>query len=609
MASCRSLLKITFLLTTLGCVRCLGRSGPSSDTKHDSLLIRTSKGYVRGMTQRSATGKKVDVFLGIPYAKPPTGKYRFRHPIPVDKWDGVFNATEKPPSCFQITDTFFGDFKGSAIWNANTPMNEDCLRINVWVPHRRPRKPAAVLVWIYGGGFYSGTSTLEVYDPKILVSEQDIVFVSMNYRVACMGFLYFDRADSPGNAGLFDQLMALEWVRDNIAYFGGNPHNVTLFGESAGAVSVSLHLLSPLSRNLFSQAIMQSGGATAPWAIIDRQKSIQRGLRLAEAVNCPHSRDDLGAVIECLRNKDALELVKSEWDNFGVVEFPFVPVVDGSFIHEDPSVSLLNKDFKKTKILMGTNLNEGMYFIIYYLTELFKLQEDVYLTREDFVKSVKDLNPYVGEIGQEAIIFEYTDWLNPDDPIKNRDAVDKIVGDYHFTCSVTEFAYRYAETGNEVYMYYFTHRYSVNPWPTWMGVLHGDEINFVFGEPLNPTLGYQPEEAELSRRMMRYWGNFAKTGNPSRGTGGEWEPIYWPVHTPYAKEYLTLAVNSSIIGRGPRAKQCAFWKEYLPQLVKVTASHNNPNPECTSATSKTISTAMGMTITLIGIFCQLSVFT
>ena len=441
-----------------------------------------------------------------------SGNLRFRHPRPIEKWDPeIFNATKPPNSCVQILDTVFGDFPGATMWNPNTPLSEDCLYINVVVPKPRPRK-SAVMVWIFGGGFYSGTATLDVYDPKTLVSEENVIVVSMQYRIASLGFLYFGTPDVPGNAGLFDQLMALQWVHDNIRSFGGNPYNVTLFGESAGAVSVSTHLLSPLSRNLFSQAIMESGSPTAPWAIIPTEESILRGLRLAEAVNCPHDRFQLSAVVECLRNTNASLLVNNEWGTLGICEFPFVPVIDGAFLDELPELALANKNFKKTNILMGSNTEEGYYFIIYYLTELLRKEENVYVNRDEFIKAVRELNPYINNIARQAIIFEYTDWLNPDDPARNRDALDKMVGDYHFTCSVNEFAHRYAETGNKVYMYYFTHRSAGNPWPSWTGVMHGDEINYIFGEPLNPLKNYQVEEQELSRRIMRYWANFAKTG-------------------------------------------------------------------------------------------------
>jgi acetylcholinesterase len=130
--------------------------------------------------------------------------------------------------------------------------------------------------------------------------------------VASLGFLYFDQPGAPGNMGMLDQVMALQWIHSNIAFFGGNPNNITLFGESAGAASVSMHLLSPLSRNLFSQAIMQSGSATAPWATVDREETIIRGLRLAEAVGCPHSRANLSATLDCLKTINASTLVNNE---------------------------------------------------------------------------------------------------------------------------------------------------------------------------------------------------------------------------------------------------------------------------------------------------------
>ena len=455
----------------------------------------------------------MDVWYGIPYAQPPVGDLRFRHPRPIDPWDGIKETTKKPNTCVQVKDTLFPGFAGAEMWNPNTPISEDCLYINVAVPQPHPRN-SAVLVWIYGGGFYSGTSTLDVYDMRVLAAEENIILVSMQYRVASLGFLYFDTEDVPGNAGLFDQHMALQWVRDNIAQFGGNPDNVTIFGESAGGASVGFHLLSPLSRNLFNQAIMQSASAVVPWGVITKEEGILRGLRLAEIMKCPHDRTQMRKVIECLRTKNATEMVGAEWNGivFGISEFPFVPVIDGSFLDETPQKSLDTKNFKKTNIMTGANKDEGNYFIMYYLTELFRRDEDVFVSREDFLHSVELLNRYAQQVGREAIVFEYTDWLNPESAVNNREALDRMVGDYSFTCSVVDFSHRYAETGNNVYMYYFTERASTNPWPTWSGVLHGDEIAFIFGEPLNRSKNYDQSEIALSKRMMAAWANFAKTG-------------------------------------------------------------------------------------------------
>ena len=202
------------------------------------------------------------------------------------------------------------------MWNPKTAMSEDCLYLNVVVPRPHPRK-AAVLVWIYGDGFWSGTSTLDVYGMKTLAAEENVILVSMQYRVGSLSFMFFGTEDVPGNAGMFDQVMALQWVKDNIAQFGGNPDNVTLMGQGAGAVSVSLHLLSPLSRNLFSQAIMQSASATAPWGVITKEESFLRSLGLAELMEC-HSgtyrgyeeyirghKKNIRNTIDCLRRANA----------------------------------------------------------------------------------------------------------------------------------------------------------------------------------------------------------------------------------------------------------------------------------------------------------------
>lgn len=562
----------------------------------DPLVVQTQKGSVQGTTLTTATGRQVDAWYNIPYAMPPIGDLRFRHPRPIDRWHGVKNTTTQPKSCVQLPDTFFGDFKGATMWNPNTEMSEDCLYINVVVPKPRPTN-AAVMVWIYGGGFYSGTSTLDVYDYKTLAAEQNVIVVAPQYRVASLGFLYMMTADAPGNAGLFDQQMALQWIHDNIRFFGGNPDNITLFGESAGAVSISMHLLSPLSRNLFSQAIMQSGAATAPWAVISKEESILRGLRLAEAVNCPHDANNLTAVVACLRQTNATTLVYNEASS-GICDFPFVPIIDGSFLDELPAKSLRNGNFKKTNIMMGSNSEEGYWFIMYFLSSIFRREEDIKVTRAEFETSVVDLHPFFNEVVRQAIMFEYTDWLDPNDGDMNRNAIDKMVGDYHFTCNVNEFAYQYAVAGNNVYYYYYTHRSSQNKWPEWMGVLHGDEIAYIFGKPLNNSVPYTQEEQELSRRMMTYWANFAKTGNPSEGSNKVWTKTPWPVHTPTGREYLTLATNSTAIGRGPRIKKCAFWKNFIPKLLKLTANKPRKGPEqCPSKTSGVarIGTGVGVT--------------
>ena len=489
-----------------------------ADSRGDDLIVSTEKGRLRGIRYYiPALGKAVDAFLGIPFAKPPIGHLRFKHPEPIEKWSGIYNATKLPNSCYQRPDDQFDDFRGSNMWNPNTRISEDCLYMNVWVPKTQPRiRRSAVLVWIYGGGFYSGTTTLNLYDGKILAAQNNIIVVSIGYRVGSLGFLALGHPSAPGNAGLFDQLMGLEWVQHNIRHFGGDPDNVTLMGESAGSVSVSLHLLSPLSKSKFQRAIMQSGTANMPWGTVTMEEAKSRSMALAEILKC--DSDVMENVVRCLRTQSPQDLVDHEWVSRGILQFPFVPVIDGAFLVESPEMSLKRQSFKKCPILLGSNFNEGSFFLIYELVEFLKLNHSS-MTREQFTASIKRLFTYyesypdvINSFGLEAILFQYSNWLDLDDQLANIKALDNAVGDCHFICHVNYFGHNYAIAGENVYMYYFTQRYSSNPWPRWMGVLHGDELIFTFGDPLKPGLNYTYEEKDLSREMMRYWTNFAKTG-------------------------------------------------------------------------------------------------
>ena len=484
-------------------------------TVSEDLVVQTDKGKVLGIETSTSEGKKVSAWYGIPYAQPPTGNLRYRHPRSSEPWEGLKNTHNQPNSCVQMSDTMWPGFPGAEAWNTNTPQSEDCLYLNVVIPRPHP-KNAAVIIWIFGGGYWSGTTTLDLYDTRTMAAEENIIMVGIQYRVASQGFLFFDTEDVPGNAGMFDQLMALRWVKDNIEQFGGNPNNITLMGESAGACSVSLHLLSPLSRNLFSQAIMQSASALAPWGVISKQEALRRSLLLAKNMGCPSNGEDVRATIECLRNHKPSELVMKEWNEitFGFTGGigVFVPIVDGAFLDEHPGVAMRKENFKKTNILLGSNKDEGFYFVLYFFSKIFPKEEEVFINREQFLTSIKEAYPLSNTLQRKAIEYEYTNWLKPDDPVANRVAVDRITGDWQFTCPVVDFAHRYAQTGNNVYMYHFAEQASNSPWPRWTGVMHADEIAFLFGLPLNVSNGYNKKEIELSKQMMSYWANFAKTG-------------------------------------------------------------------------------------------------
>lgn len=489
--------------------------------KREELIVDTDKGPVKGIRYYMPDlNKVVEAYLGIPYAQPPLGHLRFKHPQPKERWHELYNATELPNSCYQTPDLVFGsEFYGSNMWNPTTKLSEDCLYLNVWVPKKHPRvRKSAVLVWIFGGGFYSGTPTLNLYDGKILAAESELVVVSIGYRVGALGFASFDHPDAPGNAGMFDQLMALDWVQRNIRHFGGDPTNVTLFGESAGAVSISLHLLSPLSRPKFHRAILQSGTANMPWATHTKEESKTRSVALAELVGCSYD-GDMEDTIYCMRRVSAEKLIEEQWVSRGIIQFPFVPIIDGTFLTETPEMSLKRKSFKKCPIIAGSNLNEGSFWVLYELYPTYLTLDRINLNREEFLHSVQSLfyhypqyPQHPGSIAIEAIAYQYSNWLDPSDGFSNAVALDNAVGDAHFTCNVNLFAHAYAEAGENVYYYYFTERYRSNPWPEWTGVLHGDEILFTFGEPLKRGTNFTESEVNLSRQIMGFWTNFAKSG-------------------------------------------------------------------------------------------------
>uniref|UniRef100_A0A8C8S7P0 Carboxylic ester hydrolase n=1 Tax=Pelusios castaneus TaxID=367368 RepID=A0A8C8S7P0_9SAUR len=528
----------------------------------EELVAQTRAGRVRGLRLPVLSGH-ISAFLGIPYAEPPVGKMRFRRPEPKKPWSGVLEATAYRQACYQYVDTLYPGFPGTEMWNPNREMSEDCLYLNVWAPWPRPAN-ATVLVWIYGGGFYSGSASLDVYDGRYLAHAEQLVLVSMNYRVGAFGFLALPGSqEAPGNVGLLDQRLALQWVQNNIHAFGGNPKAVTIFGESAGAASVGMHLLSPGSQPLFQRAILQSGVPNAPWATVSPAESRRRATLLAKLVGCPPGNDtELAA---CLRARSPQELIDHEWlvlPHPSVFRFSFVPVADGDFTAEAPEAGSL----RETQVLLGVVQDEGTYFLLYGAPGFSKDNESL-ISREEFLGGVRMGVPQASDLAAEAVVLHYTDWLDQDNPVKNREALDDIVGDHNVICPVAHFALRLAERGGRVFTYLFDHRASNMLWPPWMGVPHGYEIEFVFGLPLDRTLNYTAAEAAFSRRVMRYWANFARTGDPNEASE---RGLRWPPYTPTRQQYVKLNSRPLAVGQGLRAQVCAFWNRFLPKLLNVT---------------------------------------
>ncbi|KAM6894519.1 acetylcholinesterase isoform 1-T2 [Lycodopsis pacificus] len=560
----------------------------SSQSEAD-LIVQTRMGRVRGTRMPVPDRSFVTSFLGIPFAEPPVGKRRFRRAEPKRPWTGVYEANAYPNACYQAVDTTFPGFQGSEMWNPNREMSEDCLYLNVWVPSSPRPHNLTVMVWIYGGGFYSGASSLDVYDGRYLAHSETVIVVSMNYRIGAFGFLALHgSSEAPGNVGLLDQRMALQWVQDNIQFFGGNPKQVTIFGESAGGASVGFHLLSPDSWPFFTRAILQSGVPNCPWASVGPAEGRRRATLLGELLGCNRGNDT--EMVDCLRGKHPQELIDQEWQVLpwsALFRFPFVPVVDGEVVPDTPEAMLNSGNFKDTQILLGVNQDEGSYFLLYGAPGFSKDNESL-ISREDFLEGVKLSVPHANDIGLEAVVLQYTDWMDENNGAKNRDALDDVVGDHNVVCPLAHFARSYAQhstlkanmggvvnsaanSQGGVYLYLFDHRASNLAWPEWMGVIHGYEIEFVLGLPLEKRFNYTLEEERLSQRIMRYWANFARTGNPNVNHDGLVDSKKrWPLFTVSEQKHVGLNTEPMKVHKGMRNQMCAFWNRFLPRLLNIT---------------------------------------
>lgn len=428
-----------------------------------------------------------------------------------------------------LTDVFLClGFPGSDVWNPRESSGEDCLYINAWIPNPQQSTKKPIFVWIYGGGFYSGSSTLDIYDGRYLAASQNVIVVSMQYRLGIFGFLNLGSEEAPGNMGLLDQAMGLQWTQDNAEYLNGDKDNVTIAGESAGSVSVSLHLISQRSRNLFNRAILQSGASTGDWTVMSAQSSwyrLNKSVYIARNHGCPGHGNHVPTVMKCLLGMDADLLHRISWAPNGLIQFSWLPSVDYHFLYELPEVSLRLGNFKKCPILIGSNGNEGSWFLVYeffnksygsnykndrlnFTIPYNKYKEYVYDAFRYYPQWPTDMNQF----GKDAVLFRYTDWRNPDDTELNSYNLDMAVSDFHFLCPTNKFAHYYVMAGQDVFYYYFTHRSSGNEWGEWMGVMHGDEIMFMFGLPIRPGSSYSDDEKLLSQHMMQLWTNFSKTG-------------------------------------------------------------------------------------------------
>jgi para-nitrobenzyl esterase len=492
-------------------------------------LLTTVDGDVQGQVNDGTRE-----FLGIPYAAPPVGDFRFAPPQPVTPWAVPIDATAYPPACAQLPTLTNGDTRIE---------NEDCLYLNVWTPEPAPAAPLPVMVWIHGGSNTSGSTGdfipfpgyegQRLYDGHVLTRDRDVVVVTVNYRLNVFGFLGLDElADEDpmwpyaGNQGLLDQRKALQWVQANIAAFGGDPANVTIFGESAGSFDVCAHVASPGSEGLFHRAISQSGGCSVGVLTSDDASNVADAI--AEAVGCDLAPDRLACMravpLADLLDAGPLVELAGETTNLGLS-------VDGGFLPVHPRIAF-EEGTAKIPWILGANSDEGTLFFI----------GSPELTGPEYsAELVTQFGVYAPEI--EAL-YPASDFDSP------RDALIRVVGDSRLVCSTYDTAARYAGRKRQKTFVYNFSRVPPIAFISFLelGAFHGLEISYVFGSVASPG----SLDETLGQRMQEYWTTFAEIGKPRP------DDERWPRFNGRSWRMLRFGDTVARI-KDFRQHECEFW--------------------------------------------------
>ncbi len=455
----------------------------------DDIIVETTHGKVRGYSRRG-----VIKFKGIPYATPPIGNLRFKAPAPVEPWSDVRDATKYSPVAPQPPSAL------EALFGEQMPQSEaECLTLNIWTP-RLDNGKRSVMFWIHGGGFITGNGAS--LDGSRLVLRGNVVVVSINYRLGYLGFLYMPEVpDTNANVGLLDMIAALKWVKENISLFGGNPNNVTIFGESAGGFAVSSLLAMPAAKRLFHRAIPQSGAAHKlgfnPIAGIKVYENLLKDLGLKKGD------------IEALRKVPTEKFIVPQDTILRIQEgvLRLGPVVDKMTLPDHPLDAIRKGFAKDIDIFIGSNLDESKLWLMW-------TPQANELTEEKLLQNVNNLMTYSkkDEKKSKELIEIYRKLRKTP-----RNIMDAISTDYMFRIPAIQLAKAQCEYQPNTYMYLFA-------WKSPMeggkyGAVHALELPFVFGLLGNQDIGFFPRKTDetqnLSEKMMDAWISFAHNGNPN----------------------------------------------------------------------------------------------
>ena len=475
-------------------------------------VVRTIYGPVKGTLTPG-----VAEFLGVRYAAPPTGNLRWTPPQPPTRWFLPMNATQFGNACPQVDSPF-----------PAVPTAEDCLFLNVYVPIRNRTnlfKQFPVMVWIHGGSLYSGASNY--YDPTPLVKQGNVIVVSINYRLGFLGFLAHPALSAEtayggsGNYGLMDQQFAMSWVKRNIAAFGGNPRNVTVFGESA---SVLAHMASPTAAGLFNRAIAETGVNNLGLTFNSRPSAEAIGTAFANDVGCQTA--------DCLRSMDLQNLLDQSEEFFP--DEAIVPDVDGNVLTQAPDIAFQSGQFNRVPVINGTNHDEYRYFV-----SVFEPLEEAAGGYQNFLSDL--YGPLFGDFF--AAYYPLADYQN-----QFLLAYATLVTDGFYSCSalVTDQALsQYVRT----YAYEFADEnappiFPTNSFP--QGAMYLTEAQYLFDVSAlgEPTVPFTASQQLLSNTMIHYWTDFATSGDPNQAGLSVWPSFSG---TPAEENFLSLVPPSPVV--------------------------------------------------------------
>jgi para-nitrobenzyl esterase len=487
--------------------------------------VKINDGQLKGY---AANG--ISTFLGIPFAAPPVGDLRWKPPAPPAKWTGVRDAGSFGPSCVQTST--FGVF-------ALPSRSEDCLYLNVFTPTSRRNKLRPVMVWIHGGGLINGRAN--DYDPRKLIKDGDVVVVSITYRMNVFGYMAHPALDREGHAfgnyGTLDQQAALQWVQANIKAFGGDPGNVTVFGESAGGLAILFNAVSPGAKGLFHKAILESGVSAAAQTPIEAAEKI--GTDFATAIGC----EDQTA--SCMRGKSVDDIIAKAGRFLNTA----VRSVDGTVLPAQMQALMAEGKFHKVPILIGNNLNEWTWFV-----SLGELASNKPIAKEDYEKSL------AGTFGAERGAKVAAQYPVAGFPSAS-EGIAHALTSWAFVCPSRRIMRSAERNGAPVYVYEFIDAKAPQyfaPVSFPYGAAHTLELQYIFPRYHGAAGAPRPlsaEQQKLSDAMVKYWTNFARTGNPN----GKGLPS-WPKWTDANPQTQLLDAPSITTAKDSGVdRKCGFW--------------------------------------------------